>query len=257
MRYIRLLRNVTNWWLHFGIKFGLNHKDPVTFRLRKGVVLEIPRRLLHEFKEIFMEECYTSGLALKVGEQPTVIDIGASVGLFSFFAASRFEDPRIISFEPVPANFHQLQRNSRLNRRVKIKCFRKAVYGHRGEIPLSIEADTSYTTAARVGRAENGRCHTINVPSLTLADIFEENDLQRCNMLKMDCEGSEYEILYNCPAHYLQSVDQMAIEVHRGADPRHDIQSLEAHLRNSGFVCRQNRRNRNMLYAWRRQLQGT
>ena len=116
MRYLHLFRNISNWSLYLAVKFSLTSVDPPLFRTRNNILIEAPRRLLHEFKEIFMEECYMRGLGLDIPDSPTIIDIGANAGFFSLFAASRFPGARIFSYEPIEGNFRQLQRNRDLNR---------------------------------------------------------------------------------------------------------------------------------------------
>jgi hypothetical protein len=64
----------------------------------------------------------------------------------------------------------------------------------------------------------------------------------------MDCEGAEYDILYNCPLDYLQRIDQIAMEVHNGEKENQNIEALEAFLRERGFSTR--RRPVGMLWAW-------
>jgi hypothetical protein len=64
----------------------------------------------------------------------------------------------------------------------------------------------------------------------------------------MDCEGAEYDILYNCPPDYLQRIDQIAMEVHNGEKENQNIEALEAFLRKQGFSTR--RRPVGMLWAW-------
>lgn len=135
-RYFNLLRNLSNWWLYLAVKFGLSGVDPILFRIRKQVLVEVPRRLIQTFKEIFMDECYMVGLGLDVPHSSVVIDIGANAGFFTLFAASRFSDARILSFEPVPSNFRQLERNRSLNKNCRIACFEKAVAGHSGKVSL-------------------------------------------------------------------------------------------------------------------------
>ena len=248
MRYIRLLKNISNWWLHFAVKMGFAKSDPLLFRLRNNIVMEVPRRLLHEFKEIFMEECYTRRV-FHLPDGPTVIDIGANAGFFTLFAASRFPKATIIAFEPIAINFNQLERNRNLNEDVCIFCRQMAVYGHAGEVLLSFDPDDSFTTAASVIRGEDHQKATIKVASMTLPDIFEAYQLKRCDFLKMDCEGSEYDILYNCPDKYLHRVVQMAIEVHKGTEPNHNIESLANYLNAHDF---QTYRSGHILHVYRR-----
>ena len=248
MRYICLIKNVSNWWLHFAVKMGLTRSDPLMFRIRNNVVMEVPRRLLHVFKEIFMEECYTRRLAFRLPDRPTIIDIGANAGFFSLFAASRFSGATIIAFEPIAINFKQLKRNQNLNKNACIFCRQMAVYGHSGEVLLSFDPDDSFTTAASVTRKKEHQEDTIKVTSVTLPDIFDEYQLERCDFLKMDCEGSEYDILYNCPDKYLHRVIQMAIEVHQGTETNHNIESLANYLNSHDF---RTYRSDHMLYVSR------
>jgi FkbM family methyltransferase len=214
---------------------GFTKTDPLLFRLRNDIVVEVPKRLLHEFKEIFMEECYTRRRAFHLTDRPTIIDIGANAGFFTLFAASRFPGATIIAFEPIAINFNQLKRNRNLNKNASIFCRQMAVYGHAGEVLLSFDPDDSFTTAASVIREEDHQKGTIKVASVTLPDIFEAYQLNRCDFLKMDCEGSEYDILYNCPAKYLHGITQMAIEVHRGTEMHHNIDSLANYLNSIDF----------------------
>lgn len=250
MRYIRLFKELSNWLLYIKVKLGLTKADPLIFETRNRIVIEVPRRLLHEFKEIFMEGSYTRGLALTVPDRPTIIDIGANAGFFTFFAASRFPGAKIFSYEPVESNYRQLERNQALNSNVQVLCFQKAVYGYSGEIALSFDSRDSFTTTASVFGYSDSQLKTVQVPCVTLAEIFDKHQLKRCNLLKMDCEGSEFEILYNCPVSCLHRIDQMAMEVHGRKEASHNITSLEGYLNSIGFKTR--RHEEHMLWAWRR-----
>ncbi len=250
MRYIRLFKELSNWLLYIKVKLGLTKADPLIFETRNRIVIEVPRRLLHEFKEIFMEGSYTRGLALTVPDRPTIIDIGANAGFFTFFAASRFPGAKIFSYEPVESNYRQLERNQALNSNVQVLCFQKAVYGYSGEIALSFDPRDSFTTTASVFGYSDSQLKTVQVPCVTLPEIFDKHQLKRCNLLKMDCEGSEFEILYNCPVSYLHRIDQMAMETHGRKEASHNITSLEGYLNSIGFKTR--RHEEHMLWAWRR-----
>jgi len=249
-RYINLLRNVSNWWLYLAVKFGLTGVDPVLFRTRQQVLVEVPRRLLQTFKEIFMDECYMDGLELHVPDNSTIIDIGANAGFFTLFATSRFKDSKIFAYEPIPSNFKQLTINRALNAHRDIECFQKAVAGHSGTVEILFDPDDSFTTSATIFQTPHRRNQVIQVPSISLSDIFREHKIQRCNLLKMDCEGSEYDIIYNCPLEYLSLITQMALEVHGGIEPGQNIDSLDAYLKKQGFATR--RRPVGMLWAWKR-----
>jgi FkbM family methyltransferase len=247
-RYFHLFKNISNWSLYLAVKFSLTNVDPLFFKTRNNILIEVPRRLLHEFKEIFMEECYIKGLGLNIPDSPTIIDIGANAGFFSLFAASQFPGSKILSYEPIEGNFRQLQHNTKLNKNCHIMCFPKAVSGQRGEISLSFDPGDSFTTSATIFGEFTEDDKTIRVPCVTLPEIFDKHHLERCDLLKMDCEGSEYSILYNCPSEYLRKIVQMAIEVHQGPGMNQSIESLGSYLTDHGFKIRQ---WGHMLWVWR------
>ena len=114
-RYLNLMRNISNWSLYPGIKFGLTRPDTIYFTTRSGVVMEVLRRLLQTFREVFMDECYMGALQRGFPKRGTVIGAWANAGFFSRFAASRFGQLRIFSYEPIPVNFQQLEKNRQLN----------------------------------------------------------------------------------------------------------------------------------------------
>ena len=249
MRYFNLLKNLSNWWLYLAAKFGFQTRDPLMFRTRSGVAVEVPRRLLQTFKEIFMSECYCKGISLPAVDRPVVIDVGANAGFFSLFVLSRLRDVRVFSYEPMPANFTQLKRNLGLNPGRSARCFQMAVGGQEGTLMLVDESGGQFTTSARVYQQADGNAATITVPCTTLAGIFQENHIERCDLLKMDCEGAELDILYKCPQEILTRISSMAMEVHGGLKAEQD---LEVYLQQKGFSVL--RHPAGMFWAWRKPM---
>ena len=250
-RYYNLLKTFDNWWLYLAYKYGFAGSDLLVFVTRNGVTVEVPVRLVQTFKEIFMDECYLVGLEHDISPGATVVDIGANAGYFSLFAAAKFPHSRIFSYEPVPVNYAQLQRHRDLNSSVHIKCYPQAVAGKNGEISLSFDTSDSFTTSATMFAPTNAGEKSLRVSCVSLPAVMDENRIKKCDLLKMDCEGAEYDILYNCPVDYLQRIDQIAMEVHRGEKENQNINALEDFFRQQGFSTR--RRPVGMLWAWHRQ----
>jgi hypothetical protein len=59
-----------------------------------------------------------------------------------------------------------------------------------------------------------GTSSTVNIKTISLHDIIENNNLQKINILKLDCEGAEYEILLNLDNSILKKVDKIIAEIH-------------------------------------------
>ena len=250
IRYVNLFRNLSNWWLYLAVKFGLVGANLLLFKTRTGILIEVPRRLLHTFKEIFMEECYGVGLEDNIPDNPTIKDIGANAGYFTLFAASRFKGANIWAYEPIPSNFKQLERNCKMNENIHVTCLQKAVSGQSGKIIMRYDSRDSFTTSATVLSNADDTNDVIKVDSVTIPEIFEEYGIKKCDLLKMDCEGAEYDIIYKCPSDDLLKIERIAMEVHKGPEPAQDMESLEKYLSSHGFATR--RYSIDMLWAWRR-----
>jgi len=199
VRYVNLVKNVANWWLYPAVKFGLIRKFPVLFRLRNGVRIELPQQSFNVFKEIVMDDCYLKGLPEKPQEPSlTILDIGANVGCFSLFMASKYPEARIFAFEPMAKNFEMLKKNAGINASKQLSCISKAVFGHSGTLKLQYIPQEDFPTRASVFKYQSF-WDSIDVPCISLSDIFQQNDIRQVDLLKLDCEGAEYDILYQLP----------------------------------------------------------
>ncbi len=194
-RYYHLFKTFKNWWLYIAYKNGLANVKTLVFETRSGVIVEVPKRLLQTFKEIFMDECYLVGLERAISSDSIIIDIGANAGYFTLFAASLCPRAKLFSFEPVPVNYAQLKRNRDLNITREIKCFPQAVAGQSGIINLTFDPSDSFTTSATMFASEKAADKSLTVPCVTLQQLMDENNIGKCDLLKMDCEGAEYDIL--------------------------------------------------------------
>jgi FkbM family methyltransferase len=54
----------------------------------------------------------------------------------------------------------------------------------------------------------------IQVPGITLEDIIKQHGFERINILKLDCEGCEYDVLMNASDHVLSRIDYIVGEIH-------------------------------------------
>jgi FkbM family methyltransferase len=119
----------------------------------------------------------------------------------------------IYAYEPMPEFFRLMQENIRLNGADGIvTCFNCAVGGNTQPRELLMQAGAFFPSLIRKDHADVAQ--TIQVSCTTLANILDENSLARVNLLKMDCEGAEYEILYNTPAKYTDRIEQIRMEYH-------------------------------------------
>ncbi len=163
----------------------------------------------------------------------TVIDIGANIGTFAVLAARAAPEARVYCYEPSADTCRLLRTNLALNGvegRVSVNQY--AVAGAAGAVQLESPPQSSMRRVRRTGGGTDA--NTVVVEAVTLATVFEQHAIARCDFLKVDCEGAEYEILRACPGIVLDRVDRIALEFHEW-EPGQDHRELAALLAAQGF----------------------
>ena len=143
-------------------------------------------------------------------ENDLVLDIGAHVGMVSIYLARRFPFLTIFAFEPSPLNYENCRENLRLNRVKNVTLFHQAITGDGRQVDLYVNPVN--TGGASVYSPQKLFKTFAMIPSLTLDQLFREHHIKDCKLLKIDCEGSEYEILYNTGI--LKQVTYLVGELH-------------------------------------------
>jgi FkbM family methyltransferase len=223
-------RKLASWpRFMFNYSLGLVPRDPYTFR--NGARLMIGRGVDHApIIEIFLREEYG-----RVSDGATILDVGASIGTFSVYAGTGARAVRIFSYEPMPDYFSLMQQNIRRNQLDdRVKCFNCGVAADAGTRQLTVESAT-FMFPTLTSSLADGPGRKIDIPCTTLSDIIDANNIERVDLLKMDCEGSEYEILYGAPKRCLQQVREIRMEYHNIAGDRRNGKALGAFLSDHGY----------------------
>lgn len=246
MRYANLVKNISNWPTYFAFKYGLTRAPVAHFRLRSGIDVKVPREVLHEFKEVFFDEAYLTGMPLPVPEGGMVIDIGANIGAFSVFALHRLKAGKVVAFEPDPVNFAHLRTNAALAPSGRLVPVQEAIADAVGEMTFHRGNEGGVSTS---GSLLSTKGEKVTVATTTLEAALDRHGIQTCAFLKMDCEGAEYSILYGAPDDVLQRIRQMVIEVHDQKQSPRTRADLKAYLAGKGFRLKDGMHD--LLWAWR------
>jgi FkbM family methyltransferase len=203
---------VRNWYLPLFIRFSpfasADAEALVTTRNGLKCILRPKKGDLSILNEILRRDLYSQWSPVN----GTVVDIGAHIGVFATRASA--SSSTVICYEPHPRNFELLQKNIAINELNNVKAVRQAVGDTRGIKRLSVFEPKSY---GHTFYPWNGHdfVSTIDVKSVTLADVLRYNGLDRIDFLKMHCEGAEFDILAHTPQDVLDRVGTILIKYSR------------------------------------------
>ncbi len=170
------------------------------------------------FIEMFIGEPYLNNLPSSIRQKsnPVVIDIGAHIGLFSLYAYTELITPHIYAYEPDPNNFKMLKKNIAVNNLSNaIKPFNVAV-GNDGTARF-FSSDISSMSATQEVRnlgMHDGTGKFIDIRSISITKIL--NKFKHIDILKMDCEGSEWKIIKDMSTKRL-NISYICMEYHEFA----------------------------------------
>ena len=219
-----------NWYIYPKVYYKLINDKFVIFNTKTGLKIKIRVRStdLMALTNVWMINEYDVE-DFEINTNDTVIDIGAHIGLFSLLVSQLCKTGKILSFEPVSENFDLLVSNLKLNHIKNILPFNMAVSKNSGRLDLFLNNDQSAHSIF------SKSSESINVESTSLQKIFEEHKISSCKILKLDCEGAEYEIIDSLPSEYLDKIQNMVIEYHLADTKPELVKSLILKIKNAGF----------------------
>jgi FkbM family methyltransferase len=179
--------------------------------LRNGVNLASPDQvdLSFLFHEIWIDKLYTpKGYEAARGD--IIIDIGGNIGVFAAYAAVQNSNVKVFSFEPFPANAEYFARNIKESKLSNVELTDKAIAGHGGTRTLLVSDSWLTHSLAEADVVPD----SVQVECIALNDVLDK--VGYCNLLKIDCEGSEYEIFENASAQTLRRIEKVVCEFHDG-----------------------------------------
>jgi len=212
-----------NWWAMALPKLGY----ATVLHLRTGPSYYVrPRTLdLSIINETAFLNPYFGNGFVSLRPDSLIVDVGANIGDFTIQAARMCPHGRVIAVEPVRSAGEMIDRQAQLNGLGNIIWICAALGGADGEADVA-------RPGSRYAPAHAARTR---VPMKTLARLAGEQRLDRIDLLKLDCEGAEWDIL---PAaeDVLPRVRQICMEFH--CERGWTAEKLTDWLKTRGFEVR-------------------
>jgi FkbM family methyltransferase len=197
-------------------------------------------------REIFQQQRYAHQ-GFEIGRNDIVVDIGANMGVFVLWAAPQTPQGKVLAVEPTGA-IDSLETNVSINQLDNVISLKAAVgvdgresrfttypgfniINHKDEwTPAAV---TRFLIRLRYGRGSRMSL-TETVPTFSLGTLMDRYGLDRIDLLKVDCEGGEYEIFECLESYHFQRIRRIAMEFHE-YQPAHDHRRLVQILKAHGF----------------------
>lgn len=142
-----------------------------------------------------------------------ILDIGSNIGTSILFFHERFPSAKIYGFEPNPETFRLLQTN--VASLPSVQVFNYALGASDANVPVVFDgADFSRFMAKLEDADLMGPLTTIECEVRHAGEVMKNLGVTQADLIKIDCEGAEYDVLTALPEEMLRRCKWIVGEMH-------------------------------------------
>jgi FkbM family methyltransferase len=146
-------------------------------------------------------------------EPKVVLDIGSNIGTSILFFHEQFPTAKIYGFEPHPETFQILQTN--VGSIPSIEVFNYALGATDAKISVAFDgADFSGFMAKTEAANPRGAVTTTECQMKHAGEVMKNLGVTKVDLIKIDCEGAEYDVLATLPEEILRQCKWIVGEMH-------------------------------------------
>lgn len=174
-------------------------------------------------REIIHQDCYNlKNFSLE--DDCTIIDVGANIGIFSKYISELYPKSKVFSYELVERNYKEAKERLKNFRNVCLE--NQGVIGdsnphgiflhesNRGGHKVIFDDSLDYLNKDLFEKANGKQITKEEFSYKRFSQILQEINCQ-IDLFKLDCEGGEYDILFQCDRLDLfKKIDTIVMEVH-------------------------------------------
>jgi FkbM family methyltransferase len=238
--FFEVRRHFQNPWLILLLRFGIIKMPYFLHRITKDAcryaILARPSTPasaeLFILREVLIWEGYADVLPLLPKQNIRLLDIGAHVGCFTLWLHRRLGVREAFCFEPETDSFRLLNFNLSLNECPMAKTIPCAVGGASRMAKFALDKSSHAGNSLYVENSAGVETKPVKVIALGewLETIEGEFDL-----LKMDCEGAEWEILDRTNPRQFARFGALVAEIHGDPAQRRQVSEFKEMAEKVGF----------------------
>ncbi|OGF26983.1 hypothetical protein A2331_02695 [Candidatus Falkowbacteria bacterium RIFOXYB2_FULL_34_18] len=215
-------RNAYIYYELFRITKIKRYKKFNTKILNKNITVLDSKSFLATYREIFQHEIYKFKTNAEI---PLIIDCGANIGLSVIYFKQQYPNSKIIAFEPDEKIYNILNNNIQSFDFKNIQTIKRGISNKECEINFFQEG----ADGGRIAQKDDEN----NITKIKTTRLI--NYLQQpIDMLKIDIEGSEYEVLLDSQE-YLKNVKNLFIEYHSFYKKEQKLDEVLNIIKKAGF----------------------
>jgi len=182
--------------------------------------------------EFFADDIYGS---FNLNDLDLVLDIGANIGLFAKYMYDK-KAKRVILVEANPLLDKSIDTVlAEDNERSKV--YLAPLFEEKKEIEFRYSSTNSTIGTLVMDASVSGYEEldsVVELETITMDQIIQENDINRISLFKCDIEGGEYDLIESLTANQMNMIDRFLVEFHQN---KGQLQTMVNKLESYGFEC--------------------
>ncbi|MGB5235690.1 MAG: FkbM family methyltransferase [Candidatus Macondimonas sp.] len=216
--------------------FGRLSSKPMAILLKNGLVFNFEGALDYGVMSHFYKEGYLIQDS-ETDRVATILDVGANIGDETARFLVHHPNAHIVAIEAAPRNFSLLEKT--FEKITNVEVLNCAVWPVKANLKIMPGRTMESFTVIETSDGGEG-----TIPAITIQDIMEKMDWNSIDILKLDIEGSEYELFTRGNREWTKKVRVFIFEV-PDSDRLGTTQKIYKTLSENGlkyntFVCGEN-----------------
>ena len=208
---------------------------------------------------------------IKINNGDVIIDVGANIGILGLRLSQIYHNITIHAFEPIPEIYKVLQKNSAISLNKKFNTYMMGISNTNKELQFTYYPNSPALSTAQpeiwsrdknnfiaavqgnitsapkkfwwakfipqfitplIAKYLTSNSQTITSTVITLNSFIIENNLEKVNLLKIDCEGEEINVLHGISDANWKIINNVVMEVN---DVENNLEKATTILSKNGF----------------------
>jgi len=174
---------------------------------RKKILLAYDKIMLSDIIRQVRDIFYYKEYSFMNPNKKTVVDIGANIGDTAIFFNLRGAN-EVYAVEAMPKLYNLMIKNLKLNKIENVVPINAVATSKKQKFRLPKQGSWA-------GDIQEADKNYVNVTTITLEEIVNRYGINNA-LLKIDCEGCEYNLIINCKIEILRKFSEIVIEYHYG-----------------------------------------